>query len=41
MKKEWEYRLNFLKKHIEYWSKEENKTEKIVKVIHLFYNEYS
>jgi hypothetical protein len=38
MKREWENRLKVLKEQIEYWSNEENKTEKIVEVVHLFYD---
>ncbi len=38
MKKEWEDRLNLLKEQIEYWSKEENKTEKTVEIVHLYYD---
>ena len=35
---EWEERLNLLKTQIEYWTNEENKTEKTIEVIHLFYD---
>jgi len=35
---EWESRLNLLKTQIEYWSNEENKTEKTIEVIQLFYD---
>ena len=36
---EWNERLAILKSQIEYWSNEENKTEKTVEVIQLFYNQ--
>ena len=36
---EWTERLVILKETIEYWSNEENKTEKTVEVIQLFYNQ--
>ena len=36
---EWNKRLDILKETIEYWSNEENKTEKTVEVIQLFYNQ--
>jgi hypothetical protein len=35
---EWNNRLNILKEQIEYWSNEENKTEKTVEIIQLFYD---
>lgn len=36
---EWSNRLDILKQQIEYWTNEENKTEKTVEVIQLFYNQ--
>ena len=36
---EWNNRLETLKSQIEYWSKEENKTSKIVEIIQLYYDE--
>jgi len=36
---EWSERLNVLKETIEYWSNEENKTEKTVETIQLFYDQ--
>jgi hypothetical protein len=36
---EWSNRLNLLKETIEYWSNEENKTEKTVETIQLFYDQ--
>jgi hypothetical protein len=36
---EWDKRLTVLKETIEYWTNEDNKTEKIVEVIQLFYNQ--
>jgi hypothetical protein len=38
-KEEWNERLQALKSQIEYWSNEENKTEKTVEIIQLFYNQ--
>ena len=38
---EWDERLKVLKSQIEYWSNPENKTEKTVEVIQLFYNQKS
>ena len=35
---QWESRLNVLKSQIEYWSNEENKTEKTIEVIQIFYD---
>ena len=35
---EWNNRLNILKEQIEYWLSEENKTEKTVEIIQLFYD---
>jgi hypothetical protein len=35
---EWNERLEALKGQIEYWSNEENKTEKTIEIIQLFYN---
>jgi len=37
--KEWNNRLNTLKQQIEYWCNEDNKTEKTIEVIQLFYDE--
>lgn len=37
-KKEWNERLNLLKEKIEFYSKEENKSEKTIEMIHLFYD---
>jgi hypothetical protein len=37
--KEWNDRLNTLKRQIEYWIKEENISDKTIEVIHLFYDE--
>jgi hypothetical protein len=37
-KKQWETRLETLKGQIEYWSAEENKSEKTVEVVHLYYD---
>lgn len=36
---EWNNRLNILKQQIEYWCNEENKTEKTIQIIQLFYDE--
>ena len=36
---EWDKRLTVLKETIEYWTNEDNKTEKIIEVIQLFYNQ--
>lgn len=36
---EWSKRLNLLKETIEYWTNEENKTEKTVETIQLFYDQ--
>ena len=36
---EWNDRLNSLKTQIEYWSKPENKTEKTIEIIQLFFDE--
>jgi hypothetical protein len=36
---EWDERLTVLKETIEYWTNEDNKTEKTVEVIQLFYNQ--
>jgi hypothetical protein len=36
---EWNERLDILKETIEYWSNPENKTEKTLEVIQLFYNQ--
>jgi hypothetical protein len=36
--KEWKERLNILKNQIEYWLKPENKTEKTIETVHLFYD---
>lgn len=36
---EWDERLTVLKETIEYWTNEDNKTEKIIEVIQLFYNQ--
>jgi hypothetical protein len=38
-KKEWLERLECLKKQIEYWVYPENKTDKTVEIIHLYYDE--
>jgi hypothetical protein len=35
---EWMGRLEILKEQIEYWSNEENKTEKTIEIVHLFYD---
>jgi hypothetical protein len=40
-KKEWKIRLNNLKEQIEYWIDPINKTEKIVEVIHLYYDNFT
>lgn len=37
-KKRWEARLETLKGQIEYWSAEENKSEKMLEVVHLYYD---
>ena len=37
-KEEWDERLKILKQNINYWIEPENKTNKIVETIHLFYN---
>lgn len=37
--KEWDNRLEHLKTQIEYWSKEENKTNKTIETIQLFFDE--
>jgi hypothetical protein len=37
-KKEWEERLEALKKQVDYWINPDNKTEKTVEVVQLFYN---
>jgi hypothetical protein len=36
---EWNNRLEFLKNQIEYWCKEENKTNKMIEVIQLYFDE--
>jgi hypothetical protein len=36
--KAWETRLQVLKEQIEYWSCDENKTEKTIEIVHLFYD---
>ena len=36
---EWHYRLNRLKLHIKYWSNEINMTDKMVEIVHLFFDE--
>jgi hypothetical protein len=38
-KKEWLERLECLKNQIAYWSREENKTDKTIEIIHLYYDE--
>jgi hypothetical protein len=38
-KKEWDNRLNSLKLQIEYWCNPENKTEKTIETIHMYYDE--
>ena len=38
-KNEWNERLNILKQQINYWLDTENKTNKLVETVHLFYNE--
>jgi hypothetical protein len=35
---EWNTRLDILKQTIEYWSNEENKTNKTVEIIQLYYD---
>ena len=37
-KNEWKRRLNILKNQVSYWLNEENKTNKTVEVVHLFFN---
>ena len=37
--KEWNERLNTLKEQIDYWINPENKTDKTVEVIQLFYDD--
>lgn len=37
-KKEWSDRLSSLKEQISYWSNPDNKTEKTIEIIHLFYD---
>ena len=37
-KTEWKRRLNILKNQVSYWLNEENKTNKTIKVVHLFFN---
>jgi excinuclease UvrABC ATPase subunit len=37
--KEWDNRLEILKNQIEYWCNSENKTEKTIEIIQLFYDE--
>jgi len=37
-KKEWNERLNILKNTVNYWKNEENKTNKTIEVIELFYD---
>lgn len=39
-KNEWEKRLNSLKNQIKYWSNPENKTDKTVEIIQLYYDNY-
>ena len=36
---EWNNRLENLKNQIEYWSKEENKTDKTIEIIQLYFDE--
>ena len=38
-KKEWDNRLNSLKLQVEYWCNPENKTEKTIETIHMYYDE--
>ena len=38
-KKEWNNRLECLKDQINYWAKPENKTDKTLEIIQLFYNQ--
>lgn len=40
MKKEWIQRLNTLKKQIDYWVNEDNKSDKIVHIVYLYYDGY-
>ena len=40
-KKQWEARLETLKGQIEYWSAEENKSEKTLEVVHLYYDGFT
>jgi len=35
---EWDERLNILKEHVKYWINPENKTNKIIEIIQLFYD---
>ena len=37
--KEWASRLESLKNQVEYWSQDENKTDKTLEIIQLFYDE--
>ena len=37
-KTEWKRRLNILKNQVSYWLNEENKTNKTVEIVHLFFN---
>lgn len=39
LKDEWNYRLNRLKLHVEYWSNEINTTDKTLEIVHLFFDE--
>lgn len=38
-KKEWNVRLKSLKKQVDYWCKEENKTDKTIEIVQLFYDQ--
>jgi hypothetical protein len=38
-REEWNFRLDCLKKQIDYWI--ENKTEKMIETIHLFFDNHS
>ena len=37
-KKEWEFRLNSLKEQVQYWINPQNKTNKTIEIIQLFYD---
>lgn len=38
-KKEWHERLEYLSSQVQYWINPDNKTDKTVEIIHLYYDE--